>query len=129
MQRITIFLMSKSINAKTLIMKIKPLLSLALLIMLSSCTKKNSTFIYKGVVISQPNYCTSGTGFPFIIKYIDKMNRSDSIITATLPIQYKFIGQKIKFEMRDLISQDERIACTNLFNIPKQVIIFNVSPN
>ncbi|MEO6330262.1 MAG: hypothetical protein ABIO55_15115 [Ginsengibacter sp.] len=75
-----------------------------------------------GEVISQPNYCTSSTGFPFIIKYLDKMNHSDTIITITLPIQFKFIGQKIEFEMRELTLQDERIACTNLFDIPKQTI-------
>ena len=51
------------------------------------------------------------------------MSHSDTIITITLPIQNKFIGQKIKFEIRDLTSQDERIACVNLFDIPKQVII------
>lgn len=91
--------------------------------------KENDKTMYKGEVISQPNYCTSGTGFPFIIKYIDSMNHSDSIITITLPIQYKFINQKIEFEMRNLTSQEETIACTNLFTIPKQVVIFNVSPN
>lgn len=110
-------------------MKRKTLLLLAFVMALFSCKKENDKIMYKGEVISQPNYCTSSTGFPFIIKYLDNMNHSDSIITITLPIQYKFISQKIKFEMRNLTSQDERIACTNLFNVPKQVVIFNVSPN
>ena len=49
-------------------------------------------------------------GFPFIIKYLDKMDHSDTIITITLPIQYKFISQKIKFEFPELTSQDEKIT-------------------
>lgn len=110
-------------------MEIKPLLSLVLLMVFFACTKSNEKFIYKGEVTSQPNYCTSSTGFPFIIKYIDKMNRSDSIITTTLPIPYKFIGQKLKFEMREPTSQDEGLACTLLFTTPKQMVIFNVSSN
>lgn len=108
-------------------MRYKTLLSLAFTIMSVCCKKEKDKIIYTGEVISQPNYCTSSTGFPFIIKYLDKMDHSDTIITITLPIQYKFIGQKIKFEFRELTSQDEKIACTDLFDIPKQVIIFNVS--
>ena len=110
-------------------MKSKTLLLLAFAIGFFACKKENDKTMYKGEVVSQPNYCTSGTGFPFIIKYLDKINHSDSVITITLPVQYKFINQKIEFEMRNLTSQDERIACTDLFNIPKQVLIFNVSPN
>ena len=108
-------------------MKCKTLLSLAFSIIFLCCKKEKEKIIYSGEVISQPNYCTSSTGFPFIIKYLDKMNYSDTIITISLPIQYKFIGQKIKFEIRDLTSGDERIACTALFTTPKQAIIFNVS--
>lgn len=108
-------------------MKCKVLLSLAFITISFCCKKENHKIMYTGEVISQPNYCTSSTGFPFIIKYLDKIDHSDTIITITLPIQYKFIGQKIKFEIRDPTTQDERIACTDLFDIPKQVIIFNVS--
>lgn len=108
-------------------MRCKTFFSLAFSIIFLCCKKEKEKIIYAGEVISQPNYCTSSTGFPFIIKNLDKMNHSDTIITITLPIQYKFIGQKIKFEIRDLTTQDERIACTDLFDIPKQVIIFNVS--
>ena len=95
--------------------------------MIWSCRKKIDSVRYKGEVISQPNYCTSSTGFPFIIKYLNGNNILDSSITINLPTQYKFIGQKITFEMRELNSQDEKIACTNLFIIPKQMVIFNVS--
>ena len=123
---IGILVVKKNIIKKN-IMRCKTLLSLAFSIIFLCCKKEKEKIIYTGEVISQPNYCTSSTGFPFIIKYLDKMSHSDTIITITLPIQYKFIGQKIKFEIRDLTSQDERIACTNLFIIPKQVIIFNVS--
>ena len=108
-------------------MRCKTLLALAFTMIFFCCKKEKDKIIYTGEVISQPNYCTSSKGFPFIIKYLDKKNHSDTVITITLPIQYKFIGQKIKFEIRDLTSQDERIACTDLFDIPKQVIIFNVS--
>jgi hypothetical protein len=93
-----------------------------------ACEKRVEKVIYNGEVVSQPNYCTSSTGFPFIIRYSDKFNSTDSIITVTLPTQYKFLGQKIKFELQNLTSQDERIACTNLYNIPRQAIIFNVLP-
>lgn len=109
-------------------MKFKTLLSLVLTIIFLSCKKEKNKIIYKGEVISQPNYCTSGKGFPFVIKYLNGMNNSDTVITITLPIQFKFIGQKIKFETRELNSKDERLACTDLFDIPKQVVIFNVSP-
>jgi hypothetical protein len=109
-------------------MKYQIVLSLAFTILLFCCKKENDKFKFKGEVISQPNYCTSSTGFPFVVKYLGRMNQSDTIITTTLPIQYKFIGQKIEFEMRNLTSQDERIACTNLFAIPNQVVILNVSP-
>jgi hypothetical protein len=109
-------------------MKLKILLSLSVAIIFFCCKKEKDKIVYMGEVISQPNYCTSSTGFPFIIKYLDRTNHSDSIITTTLPTQYKFIGQKIKFELRKLTSQDEGIACTDLFSIPRQVIIFNVSP-
>lgn len=108
-------------------MRCRILLALAFSVVLFCCKKEKDKIIYSGEVISQPNYCTSSTGFPLIIKYLDEINHSDTIITITLPIQYKFIGQKIKFQIRNLTSQDERIACTNLFDIPRQVIIFNVS--
>lgn len=99
---------------------------LSFLTSISSCRKQSSQFRYYGEVIAQPNYCTSSKGYPFIIKY-SKNNTTDTVITITLPIQYKFIGQKIKFEMRELNFQDERIACTSLFIIPQQVVICNVS--
>ena len=110
-------------------MKSKTFLLLVFVIGVFSCKKENDKIIYQGEVITQPNYCTSSTGFPFIISYTSATNQIDSFITTTLPIPYKFIGQKIKFEKRELNSQDEKIACTNLFGIPKQLVIFNVSPN
>ena len=99
------------------------------LLFLLSCSKGTDKVKIKGEVIRQPNYCTSSTGFPFIIKYTTITNQVDSFITTTLPVSYKFIGKKIEFEMREFNSQDEKIACTNLFGIPKQAVIFNVSPN
>lgn len=103
-------------------------LFLALLI-LPSCDKGTAKVKFRGEVIHQPNYCTSGTGFPFIIKYTTTSNLTDSFITTTLPTQYKFIGQKIEFEMREPTSHDAGLAYTLLFTIPKQMIIFNVSSN
>ena len=107
----------------------KKLVLLVLVIGLFSCKKENDKIVYEGQVIRQPNSCTSSTGFPFIINYTTTTNQIDSFITTTLPIPYKFIGQKIKFEIRELNSQEERIACTALFVTPKQAVIFNVSPN
>jgi hypothetical protein len=101
----------------------------ATLVILLSCSKSSTKKIYKGEVVRQPNYCTSGTGYPFIIKYTNSGNSIDSFITATLPTPHKFLGQKIQFEFRELTERDERIACTNLFSIPKQFVIFNVSSN
>lgn len=92
----------------------------------SSCKKSNTSIRYKGEVSSQPNYCTCSTGFPFIIKYTSSANVQDSIITTTLPVQYKLIGQKIEFSMRELNTQDERIVCNGLYTVPKQVVIFDV---
>ena len=100
----------------------------ALLILLS-CRKETDKIKIKGEVISQPNYCTSSTGFPFIIRFTSTTNQIDSFITTTLPVPYKFIGQKIEFEVRELNSQDEKIACTDLFGIPRQAVIFNILPN
>jgi hypothetical protein len=91
-----------------------------------SCSKNNNNNVYDGEVIRQPNYCTASTGFPFIIQFTNQENDVDSLITTTLPSQYKFIGQKIKFEFRDLNPFDERLACSTLFSIPKQKFIFNV---
>ena len=108
-------------------MKGKRLVLLVLVVGLFSCKKENDKVVYEGQVVGQPNSCTSSTGFPFIINYTTTTNQKDSIITITLPIPFKFIGQKIKFEIRDLNSQDERIACTDLFVMPKQAVIFNVS--
>lgn len=99
---------------------------LAFLISVGSCKKHSNPIRYYGEVISQPNYCTSSTGYPFIIQYSNN-NTVDTIITITLPTQYKFIGQKIQFEMRELNAQDERVLCTNLFTVPRQVVIYNVS--
>ena len=109
-------------------MKNKSFLLLVLIVGLVSCKKENNKIHY-GEVASQPNYCTSSTGFPFVIKYTSTTNQIDSFITTTLPIQYKFKDQRIKFEIRELNSQEERIACTYLFDIPKQLVIFNVSAN
>ena len=114
---ISILVVKENIIKKN-IMRYKTLLSLAFSIIFLCCKKEKEKIMYTGEVISQPNYCTSSTGFPFIIKYLDKMSHSDTIITITLPIQYKFIGQKIKFEIRDLTSQDERIACANFNEEP-----------
>lgn len=94
----------------------------------SSCKKSDTTIQYKGEVSGQPNYCTSSTGFPFVIKYVRSSNIQDSLITITLPVEHKFIGQKIEFNIRNLTSQDERIVCDGLHTMPKQVVIFNVKP-
>jgi hypothetical protein len=91
-----------------------------------SCSKSDNPIRYKGEVVSQPNYCTSSTGFPFIIKYLNTANPMDSIITTTLPTQYKLLGLKIEFSERDVTSQDEVLLCNDLYNIPKQVVVFNV---
>ncbi len=108
-------------------MQCKRLILIVLVVGLFSCKKENEKVVYKGQVVGQPNSCTSSTGFPFIIYYTTITNQKDSLITTTLPIPFKFIGQKIEFEIRDLNSQDERIACTALFIMPKQAVIFNVS--
>lgn len=91
-----------------------------------ACSKSKSPIRYKGEVVQQPNYCTSSTGFPFIIKYINEFQNFDSVVTINLPTQYKFIGQKIEFEMRDITVRDEKLICNGLFTIPRQVILLNV---
>lgn len=103
-------------------------LLLACSLLFLACSKSKIPIRYKGEVIQQPNYCTSSTGFPFIIKYTNEFQKSDSVITINLPTQYKFIGQKIEFEMRDTTASDEKIICNGLFTVPRQVILLNVKP-
>ncbi|MDP1764792.1 MAG: hypothetical protein Q8L07_12995 [Sediminibacterium sp.] len=109
-------------------MKQKNILLLSVLILTFACSKKDNAIVYKGEVIRQPNSCTSGAGFPFIIKYVNTNNQVDSFITTTLPIPYHFLNTKIVFEIRETRSSDEKIACTDLISIPKQMVIYNVSP-
>jgi hypothetical protein len=59
------------------------------------CSKSDNPIRYKGEVVSQPTYSTSSAGFPFIIKYMTKDNHMDSVITITLPTQYKSQGKKL----------------------------------
>ena len=94
-----------------------------------SCEKENSEGpIYIGEVIQQRNDCTGSTGFPFIIKY-SQGNEIDSLITLTLPTEFKLIGTRITIQMRNLNSTDEIIPCNSLSTHPNQKIIFNVKYN
>ncbi len=86
-----------------------------------SC-KKNNHIKYYGEVTSQPNYCSSITGYPFII-YYQKDAYIDSFITATLLAQFKILHTKIIFEMREINNSDASIACTGPFTFPKQLVI------
>src|SRR3979411_504829 len=92
-----------------------------------SCHKPNNSTRYIGKIISQPNYCTSATGYPFIIEYTNNSNVLDSFITATLPAEFKILGQRIQFNIRELRPGDEYIACLGLYAFPNQLVIYNVS--
>ena len=103
-----------------------PLIVCFLLLALS-CHKPNDSPRFHGKVISQPNHCTSGTGYPFIIECTNSLNILDSFITATLPAEFKILGQRIQFDVREPRDGDEYIVCTGPYIIPHQFVIYNVS--
>ena len=103
------------------------ILIVCVLLLAFSCHKLNNSTRYKGKIISQPNYCTSSTGYPFIIEYTNSSNVLDSFITATLPAEFKILGQRIQFEIREPHEGDEYLVCTGPYIILHQFVTYNVS--
>ena len=108
-------------------MKPHSILIVCSLLLAFSCHKPDSATRYKGKIISQPNFCTSATGYPFIIEYTNSSNIADSFITATLPAAFKILGQRIQFEIREPHDGDEYLVCTGPYIILQQFVIHNVS--
>lgn len=52
--------------------------------------------------------------------FSQKFLSEDTIITITLPEEFKKNGIELSFNMRDVVTGDETIPCKQLFIIPKQ---------
>jgi hypothetical protein len=90
------------------------------------CVEKVVPKCYTGTVIKEyPDCNILSKGVPYLIS-INNSSDYDTILTPTLPDQYKVVGEKIYFNIKD--SQDT-ITCLNLVVPPVLVDIQNVSIN
>ena len=109
----------------------KQIFSIALLILiLNSCKKADTSPFYTGVIRRQTTDCTSGSGYPFIIK-VENSPLYDSIYTSTLPHEYWLLsgGRNIKFRIRGYNDQEELLLCNATVMAPKFYVIYDVSRN
>ena len=84
--------------------------------------------IYNGIVKRELNNC-SGEGGPPLVIYISNNITYDSVSTLTLPNKYWIPEKKIKLKIRELKNGDNYIPCSLLINIPKPVVVFDVTEN
>ncbi|MCF6351903.1 MAG: hypothetical protein L3J06_02730 [Cyclobacteriaceae bacterium] len=90
------------------------------------CADQVAPKCYTGTVIDEYTYCNIlSKEVPYLI-IVDNSADYDTILTPTLPNQYKIIGERIYFNIQD--SRDT-MTCLNIVVPPLLVDLHNVSKN
>ena len=93
----------------------------------TACRKTDDTPYSTATVWGKFISCSSTNGYPWAIIVNGDGNKTDTLVTVTLPENCKIFNAKIKFRMRDTKHGDVFPACIASILLPKQVVVYDVA--